>query len=100
MSQMACRCGHVFALVGDTTENEMSLFRQIFVEKTAELLDEGKLSGDDFFSRCVSSARQVHPCPRCGRIYIETKARSGVFDVFINEDEQEVRSHAQAPVPQ
>jgi hypothetical protein len=85
MPKMACRCGYIFDFTGDTTENEMSLFRQTFIEKTAELLDEGKLSADDFYSNCVSSSRDVHPCPECGRLYIESKERSGIFDVYIRE---------------
>ena len=85
MPKMSCECGHVFDLTGDITENEMSLFRLTFIVGTAELLDEGKLSGDEFFSSCVASARHVHPCPKCGRMHIETKERSGVFDVYIKE---------------
>lgn len=98
MPKMACRCGHTFDFTRDPTENEMRLFRQTFIEKTAELLDEGKLSGDDFFSSCVAAARHVHPCPECGRIYIEAKPRSGMFDVYVKEDEREPRSRAQEPI--
>lgn len=89
MPKMACRCGHIFDFTGDTTEDELSLFQQTFIEKTAELLDEGKLSADDFFSSCVASSRDVNPCPECGRIYIEDKPRSGRFDVYVKEDERE-----------
>ena len=88
MPKMACECGYIFDLTGDTTENELSLFRQTFVERTAELLEEGKLSADDFFSSCVASSRDVHPCPKCGRMHIETKERSGIFDVYVKETER------------
>jgi hypothetical protein len=86
MAKMACRCGHVFRFDVETKEHELSLFPWTFIENTTDKFDEGKLSADDFYSSCVASSRDVHPCSECGRIYIETKERSGVFDVYVKED--------------
>lgn len=97
MPKRACECGYIFDLTGDTTENELRLFQQTFIEKTAELLDEGKLCADDFVSSCVAAARHVYSCPECGRLHIETKDRSGVFDAYVNEDERNLRSGPQGP---
>lgn len=93
MPKMTCRCDYVFDFTGDTSENELSLFQQTFIEKTAELLDAKELDGDRFFSSCVLASRDVHPCPKCGRIYVEAKPRSGVFDVYVKEDQLSPRSH-------
>lgn len=92
MPKMACECGHLFDFSGDTTENELTLFQKTFIANTAELLDEGKLNGDDYFSSSVASGRDVNPCPKCGRIYIETRARSGVFDAYVKEDQRHEQS--------
>lgn len=92
MPKMGCRCGYIFDFSVDTTENELTLFQKTFIANTADLLDEGKLSSDDYFSRSVASGRDVNPCPECGRIYIETNARSGIFDSYVKEGEREERS--------
>jgi len=89
MARLACRCGYIFHFNIETEGYEQCLFQLKFVEEVTEALEEGRLNSDEFSSDCAMNFRDVHPCPECGRVYIETEPRSGIFDIYIREMKRE-----------
>ena len=85
MAKMMCRCGYVFRFNDSTEEHEQCLLHWRFLLESAESLRQKKIDGSEFFSNCVEVGRNAHPCPECGRIYIETSADSNEYDVYVKE---------------
>jgi hypothetical protein len=89
MAKMACPCGYVFKFDVDPEKYDRCLLPMKFILDTAESLDNGQVDGDEFFSRCSSSGLDVHICPQCGRVHIETEEGSGIFAAYVRETKPE-----------
>jgi len=86
MAKMACRCGYIFSFQTGVEDYEQYLISWKNLFGAAEALNKGPLNGDDFFSRYVEDGLDVHPCPQCGRIWVEAEVDSGEFESYIKED--------------
>lgn len=85
MAKMMCACGYVFHFHDGTEEYELSLLPWKFMVESADSLRKKQIDESDFLSNCIAIGRDAHPCPRCGRFYIETAAGSGEYDAYVKE---------------
>lgn len=88
MPKLVCRCNHVMRIDFKTESHEQCLVPLGFIEDAVLGSERQQLDGEKFFDDFSAIARDVYPCPECGRIYIETEERSGEFDIYIKEDKQ------------
>jgi hypothetical protein len=85
MAKMMCKCGNVFHFHDGREDYELSLLPWKFMLDSADALRKGEINESDFLSNCIAIGRDAHPCPKCGRIYIETESGSGEYDSYIKE---------------
>jgi hypothetical protein len=86
MPKMKCRCDYVFRFNGNAEDYEQCLLPMKFIFDVTDDLEKGSLTSDEFSDRCLMNWRNVHPCPTCGRVYIETKPGSDVFECYVKEE--------------
>lgn len=89
MPKMACPCGFIFKLDVDPKEYDRCLLPMKVLLDTAQALDDGRVDGDEFFFNCSSTGLDVHICPQCARVHIETEDGSGKFAAYIREKKAE-----------
>jgi hypothetical protein len=82
---MKCKCGYVFQFDIETEDYEQCLLPLKFVEQMEDDLRDKGLTGEEFADRFAMNRRNVHPCPECGRVYIETRPRSKSFECYVKE---------------
>lgn len=86
MAKDVCKCGFVFRFDGNAEDYEQCLLSMKFIFDMENDIEERGITSDEFSDRCVTNWRNVHPCPECGRIYIETKPGSDQFKSYVRED--------------
>ncbi len=80
MPKLLCACGHVHDLSPIPDEGYV-LIRDRSLEEAIQPAAE-----KERWERIYRSARGMYECPKCGRIMIERKERSGEFRCYRPED--------------
>lgn len=86
MPKMKCRCDYIFRFNANAEAHEQLLLPMKFMFEIGNDLERGPLTSDEFSDRGLMSWRNVHPCPQCGRVYIETQPGSDEFDCYVKEE--------------
>lgn len=86
MPKMGCWCGYVFQFDIEPEDYELCLFPQKFIFDIIERWDKEPVTCEEFADATTMNGRDVHPCPKCGRVYFETEPRSGVYEPYVKED--------------
>ncbi len=85
MPKFGCVCGHVMNLSTDWQDYELALVpEQVIADISDELRSNSMLAAQLFDERISARARQVHLCPACGRLHLET---AGKFISYVAEGE-------------
>lgn len=86
MPKMKCKCDYIFRFSGKAEDYEQALLPMKFIFEITDDLEKGSITSDEFSDKGLMSWRNVHPCPKCGRLYIETQPGSDEFDCYVRED--------------
>jgi hypothetical protein len=86
VAKFPCRCSYVISLTNSPVPEQLTIVPNALLYELAEVIEEGGISFDGFFSRIDAVGLDAIACPVCGRIWIK-KPEDSEYWSYIKEHE-------------